>query len=218
MRQFDIRQRWQSGADILKAAASSYHEDMWAGQKWRVFVVVEKDALSGILAPVCRKWDVPLLAARGYPSASVLHEFALDDIVPALVESEQSVIILHLGDHDPSGIDMTRDLEDRLALFSNYHASREVELERLALNMEQVEELKPPPNFAKQTDKRYAAYVEVYGSECWELDALPPEYLVDLVEGNIKPFIDQGAWDETATAIESVKTKLLSIAQEFKGA
>jgi hypothetical protein len=115
LRQFVTRQRWQSAAEILQAVASSYHQDMWKMQAWRVFVVVEKDALSGILQPVCRQWDVPLLAARGYPSVSVLREFVVEDLLPAF-EASQDIAILHLGDHDPSGIDMTRDLKERLSL------------------------------------------------------------------------------------------------------
>jgi hypothetical protein len=81
--------------------------------------------------------------------------------------------------------------------------------------MGQVEELNPPPNPAKQTDKRYMAYAATYGPESWELDALPPEYMAGLVERTIRQFIDWAAWRETEEEIESVKAKLLSVASGF---
>lgn len=86
-----------------------------------------------MLEPVCRKYDIPLLAAKGYCSVSVLREFAEEDILPA-IEEGQRVIIFHLGDHDPSGIDMTRDIGDRIGLF----ARGKVEVIRLALNMDRT--------------------------------------------------------------------------------
>jgi len=138
-REFKRRQRWGSAAEILTTVAKSFHMDLWEGQEMRAFCVVEKDALSGVLEPVCRKYDLPLLAAKGYPSVSILREFAELDILPT-IEEGQSVIVFHLGDHDPSGIDMTRDLRERLSMFSRH----DVEVVRLALNMPQVEELKPP--------------------------------------------------------------------------
>ena len=73
-RAFVRRTRWESGAAILAAAASSFHMDMWDNQHTRVFVIIEKEALVGVLEPICHKLDVPLLAARGYPSGTVLRD------------------------------------------------------------------------------------------------------------------------------------------------
>jgi hypothetical protein len=80
-------------------------------------VVLEKAALAGIVDPVCKDLDTPLLAARGYSSATLFFEIAKERICPAL-EDGQEVVVLHLGDHDPSGLDMTRDLQDRLSLYA----------------------------------------------------------------------------------------------------
>ena len=113
-RDFIKRPRWRNGKSILESAAHSFHLDMWATQERRVYVVIEKEALTGVLEGVCREYDIPLLAARGYPSASVLYDFAQSD----LGGEGQNALILHLGDHDPSGIDMSRDLEQRISLFT----------------------------------------------------------------------------------------------------
>lgn len=212
-REFLRRSRWTSAKDILEACASSFHMDMWTGQPVRPFVIVEKEALAGVLEGVCRKWDVPLLAARGYPSVSVLREFALQDILPAMRRQSQEVMILHLGDHDPSGIDMTRDLRERLGLFLGQH-NLALEIRRIALNMGQVTQYQPPPNPAKVTDSRFIEYQARYGDESWELDALEPRVLASLVESNIKPIVDKAAWQERVDEINEAKEYITTVAQE----
>lgn len=211
-RSFITRSRWESGNEILESVASQFHMDMWADQKHRVFVIVEKEALAGVLEGVCRKFDMPLLAARGYPSGTVLREFANTALRAAYTENQQPVI-LHLGDHDPSGIDMSRDLAERLDLFSGMHGS--VEFNRIALNMPQIEEQKPPPNPAKVTDSRFDSYERLYGDESWELDALSPDYLAKLVERHTLKFIDKKKWAARTQEIAEVKERLEIVASEF---
>lgn len=214
-RDFVKRSRWESGSQILEAVGKQFHKDMWHGQESRVFVIVEKEALAGVLSRVSHRFDVPLLAARGYPSSTVLREFCIEDIIPAVCDSDQRITILHLGDHDPSGIDMTRDLTERVALFCET-TSDNVELERIALNWPQIEEHKPPPNPAKMTDSRYDGYVRLYGDESWELDALPPDYLDRLVTEHVQRHIDDDRWTETNAEIERVKRKIVKLAATFK--
>lgn len=216
-RDIEVRSRWESGASIIEACAQSYHMDMWDNQRYRVFVIVEKAALAGVLDPVCRKHDVPLLAARGYPSVSIVREMVKEHIEPAL-EREQRVTVLHLGDHDPSGIDMTRDLEERFQLFLPEYLHDGFELNRIALSMDQINEKNPPPNPAKTTDSRFQGYRQRYGDESWELDALEPAYLSDLVEGFILLNVDDEAWETKEAEIEEVKDRLKKTAREWKDA
>jgi hypothetical protein len=208
-RDFVRRTRWRNGQQILEAAASSFHVDMWKLQPRRVFVIIEKEALVGVLTPTCNTLDVPILAARGYPSCTVLRDFALEDIVPTI--DEQEITILHLGDHDPSGIDMTRDLTERVSLFTR----QSVELVRLALTMDQIHDRKPPPNPAKTTDSRFQQYMEQFGDESWELDALPPEYLVDLVEREIRERIDEAQWEADERRVADVQRRIRKAAESF---
>lgn len=213
-RDVQVRPRWSSGSDILMGCARQFHMDLWDSQDHRVFVIVEKAALAGILEPTCRQYDVPLLAARGYPSVSIVREMALDH-VQAAINNGQRTLILHLGDHDPSGIDMTRDLEERFTLFLGGYTP-EFELRRIALTRDQVDEQKPPPNPAKTTDSRYFSYRDEHGSESWELDALKPDYIVGLVRGEIEENIDFDAWDRRKTEIADVKTELGTVARDFE--
>jgi hypothetical protein len=210
-RDFITRSRWAGGREILDAVAKQFHMDMWADQPRRVFVIVEKEALVGVLQRVCHEHDVPLLAARGYPSASVVREFA-DTVVEPTVDRGQGVLILHLGDHDPSGIDMTRDLEERLRLFS---WSTPFEMRRIALTMEQVDEEQPPPNPAKTTDSRFADYRRKYGDESWELDALNPAYLTELVTMHVDDEIDARKWRAREEEIADIKTRIREVARSF---
>jgi hypothetical protein len=211
-RSFITRPRWHDAPRFLKSVASQYHADMWADQPNRVFVIVEKDALMGVLEDICREYDVPLMAARGYPSVSVLREFARDHVANS--HSWQEVKIIHLGDHDPSGIDMTRDLVERLSLLSGGYGK--FELERIALTMEQVEENNCPANPAKLTDSRSDGYVEKYGTDSWELDALEPRYLVDLITDKIGSHIDHYVWDAREEEIITARDKIIDFAETFE--
>ncbi|HEY3599721.1 MAG TPA: hypothetical protein VGL08_19670 [Paraburkholderia sp.] len=199
-RSFIRRSRWDAPRSIIDACAEQYHQDMWRDQSHRVFVIVEKEALVGVLDRVCHRYDVPLLAARGYPSSTVLREFAEEDILPAMDEDQQG-LILHLGDHDPSGIDMTRDLLDRLRMFGGHS----FELKRIALNFDQVEELQPPENPAKTTDSRFASYRRRFGESSWELDALAPQYLDQLVSSHIDAVIDRTTWEASENVVRDAR-------------
>lgn len=207
-RDFIRRPSWTSPRSILESAAHSFHMDMWEKQDTRVFCVVEKEALVNVLERVCHRWDVPLLAARGYPSASVMREFAVEDVLR--YADQQRIIILHLGDHDPSGIDMSRDLQDRINLFSERCG---IEFHRLALNMDQISEQKPPPNPAKSTDTRFVQYRKKFGNESWELDALKPTFLEALVGNSIQQYVDMDAWNKRRDQIEAAREKIKKVAE-----
>lgn len=210
-REFEDRAHWRDGSHFMTYVAPQYHADAWLGQENRVFCIVEKEALVGVLSRVCEEYDVPLLAARGYPSVSVLREFAVDRILPH--SRRQNIEILHLGDHDPSGIDMTRDLVERLQLLSG--STVKFSLRRIALNMEQIEENECPPNPAKLTDSRSSTYLRRFGNESWELDALEPSYIVKLTEKHINQNIDMHTWGERQDEIAATRHKLIQLAKEF---
>jgi hypothetical protein len=96
--------------------------------------------------------------------------------------------IIHLGDHDPSGIDMTRDIRERMAMFGS--SGCELTVRRIALNMDQIDLYSPPPNPTKLTDTRAEKYMAEFGETSWELDALEPSKLDALVDETIVKYID----------------------------
>lgn len=213
-REFVRRTRWGSPVEIIEAAADGYHEDLWTTQKTRAFVIIEKEALVGVLEPTCRALDVPILAARGYPSGTVLREFVKSDVVPSL-NGNQNATIFHLGDHDPSGIDMSRDLDDRIQLFTweDAGSERNVTLNRIALNMPQIEEQQPPENPAKTTDSRFESYRSKYGESSWELDALRPDYLARLVSASVRSVMNVAAFNRRKKEVEAVRKRLRKVAE-----
>lgn len=209
-REFASRTRWRSPREIMDGVVNGYHMDMWDNQPNRVYAIVEKEALAGVLIPTCERFDVPLLAARGYPSGTVLREFCVEQVIPAL-DAGQTITILHLGDHDPSGIDMTRDLRERIELFVGTDEAL-VNVQRIALTIEQVREFNPPPNPAKTTDSRFASYIKAYGKSSWELDALPPATLAELLGDHIRINRDTDLWVERSDYVEQQREKLHTLA------
>lgn len=182
---------WKSPEAIIHSAYRSFRIDKWQNQPNRVEVWVEKDALVGILQRVCTEHDVDYFACRGYVSQSEMYEAAKR--IASYVKGGQAVTILHLGDHDPSGIDMTRDIKDRLWMFLR---GLDADVNRLALNWNQIEVYSPPPNPAKTTDARFNGYAAQYGDESWELDALEPQVIADLIANNILALRDDALWQE----------------------
>jgi len=180
---------WTTPSGIIWGAAGGYRNDKWINQPCRIEIWVEKDALSGVLTPIAQKHDVGFFAARGYPSLSEM--YSAGQRFARYARDGQEVHILHLGDHDPSGMDMTRDIQERVSMF----AEKALKVNRLALNWNQIELYNPPPNPAKQTDSRYSAYADEYGDESWELDALDPATLESIVEPVILELRDDEQWE-----------------------
>jgi hypothetical protein len=214
--------------NIIESARDSYLNDLWRWQPIRPEVWVEKDALEGVVQAACKPLDVPYFSCRGYTSQSAMWEAGQRmlgyrrEVVKyegkhkraGGNEFRQRVLIFHLGDHDPSGIDMTRDITDRLEMFTRDR----VEVRRLALNMDQVQKYNPPPNPAKQTDSRFRQYMEEHGNESWELDALEPNVLISLIQANIKSVMDIPRYEEARQIQEHGRKELTQIAKRYDAA
>ena len=183
----------ESARDLVEDLSWRVRFDQWKRQGNYVEVWVEKEALGNVIERACNPYLVPYMACKGYLSASEAWR-AGQRFQSALDEGKRCTLI-HLGDHDPSGIDMTRDNESRLSLFSEYHEGV-IDVKRIALNMDQVEKYDPPPNPAKITDTRAKKYIRKHGSVSWELDALEPSVLEKLITDEITSLIDQDMWDE----------------------
>lgn len=187
---------WETPAEIMQSAALSFRIDKWRDQPNRVEVWVEKDALVGVLEKACRALDVAWFSCRGYTSASEL--YTAGKRLARYKRGGQNPIIIHLGDHDPSGIDMTRDIEARVSELGR----TPVEVRRIALNMDQIEQYQPPPNPAKTTDCRYEKYAAEHGDESWELDALNPAVIDALITETVEELRDEELWNEAETEEE----------------
>ena len=200
---------WTDPGQIIRAARDGFMVDHWQGQDKRVEVWIEKEALVGVIADICDELDVPYFACRGYVSASEMWSAAMR--IEEYADRGQSTCILHLGDHDPSGIDMTRDIEDRQALFGGC-----MDVRRIALNMDQVKKYSPPSNPAKVTDCRFEAYVDEFGPESWELDALEPKVLKRLIEKHVGKFRDPEVYQNTLDQEEKYRGVLEKVEDNWQ--
>ena len=196
---------WSSPSDIVYSAAYSYAVNKWATQPYYVEVWIEKEALAGVFSRVCNELSVPFFCCRGYTSQSEM--WTAGRRLAAHAQAGKKPLVLHFGDHDPSGMDMSRDITDRLALF----AGSAVRLHRLALNMAQVDQYSPPPNPAKTTDSRFEAYLTAYGDESWELDALDPTVLSTLVRDEVLRVRDETAWGAALAREERGREELKEV-------
>lgn len=178
----------ESPLDGIKTLRDKFRLDKWRTQPMRPEVWVEKDALLSVVGPAAAALQVDYFSCRGYTSQSTA--WRAGRRFQQYVVKGQVPIVFHLGDHDPSGIDMTRDIGERLALFCGVP----VQVVRLALNMEQVERYGCPPNPAKITDPRAKNYIAKFGDTSWELDALPPDTLVELIGDAVGRVRDESLW------------------------
>ena len=187
---------WSTLGGLVESAAKAFRLPRWQGQRFYVEVWVEKDALASVLEPLTSEYHVTLMANRGYSSASAMYaaaqrfakgcdplglrsELRKDPLKQGLAYGRgllRQPVLLYIGDHDPSGEDMVRDVSARLAELQCWPR-----ITKLALTMDQVRKYKPPPNPAKRTDSRFRRYAVEHGTQSWEVDALPPDVLQKIV-------------------------------------
>lgn len=234
---------WDTPADILDSAIASYAKPRMRDQETYIEVWVEKDALSGVLSRVTEQYHIPICVNRGYSSASAMHE-AFKRFNTAL-KDEQKIRILYLGDYDPSGIDMIRDVEHRvLEFFLGYYNSPEdladqkinaewmelhakdslantcgldFEVVPIALTRAQINQYDPPPNPAKMSDPRAGKFVQDHGTTSWEVDALRPEVLNQILTDAITDLIDIDVYNDVVEEEEADKEKLRELKTSFFG-
>ena len=201
---------WENPADVIHSAVYSFALDKWENQPEYVEVWVEKDALVDIVGQVCRPLDVPYFSCRGYTSQTEMQEAA--QRIYRQQNKGKNCHIIHLGDHDPSGIDMSRDIDERI----NVLFGADVELKRIGLTMSQIEAYNPPPNPAKMTDTRSGKYIEQFGNKSWELDALEPMVLNQLITDNILQLRDDALYQEICQKESAQKAELNLILSNYE--
>ncbi len=205
---------------LRRQAERFYAEALWRDQEVYCEVWVEKDALLGVVERPALEWRVPYFACRGYASSSELYEAGKR--LARKRAAGKRVVIFHLGDHDPSGLNMSDVNRDSLRLFAR---SNGITLERLALNYDQVEEYDPPPNPAKDTDARFGGYADIMRDEhgyeeddevpSWELDALNPSVIDQIIRTAIEGVVDKEKFSARYAEEEANKNTLLAAADSW---
>lgn len=198
---------WQDPGEIIRYFSHSYHIDTRIDQPTYIEIWSEKDALAGVLEPTCDKHDVPLFICRGYSSITAKHDAAKR----FSRYEDRNPTVIYLGDHDPSGLDMPRELRGSFDMYECFF----VEIRRIALSMTQIEEYSLPPNPTKSTDSRAAKYFAEHGYQSWELDALRPDVLTKLVDDVISELTDHAKLNARRELQLSQRNELREIANRY---
>lgn len=204
--------QWQNIKSLVESAVAAYRLPRWKGQECYVELWVEKQALAGVLEPLSDEFHAVLMINKGYSSQSAMYSSAQRFRRAAAIQpGHERSLLLYLGDHDPSGEDMVRDVRDRLEMFG----VQDLEVRKIALTMEQIEEHDPPPNPAKTTDSRSEAYIAEHGESSWEVDALPPDILQQLIRDAFEEVIDRDKMDKIIEREERDKEELRKAAEKI---
>lgn len=191
---------YSSLEQALQRTAEAYRRSVWDNQAVYVEVWLEKDALAGVLMEETEPWDVPLMVTRGYPSISYLYGAA-----EAIGAQGKPAYLYYLGDHDPSGLDIPRNVEQRLREFAPGAA---IHFDRIAVTTAQIAAFNLPTRPTKTTDSRAKGFV----GESVEVDAIPPRDLRALVRERIEQHVDQAALDGLRVAEDSERLILNMVA------
>jgi hypothetical protein len=148
-------------------------------------VWIEKATLEGLAIELTNTYCIRLLTSRGFNSISKLKEYS--DRAKAAVRKGQHPVVLYLGDHDPSGLNMQDVARDKIR---EYGVA--VEFKRIALTYNQAKEWNLPknPDSVKVTDTRSKGYVKQFGDFTWEIEAIHPSKIQDLIKQSIINEID----------------------------
>jgi hypothetical protein len=207
-RELEQRPSWADPAAFVRVVSRSYRRDFWNEQPVRVEVWSEKGTIRGVLAPVLDKYGVGFRVMHGFNSATQVFDIAQDD-------DGRQLIALYIGDYDPSGMNMSEhDLPNRLAEYGGDH----VDLRRVTLKREHLDDLPSFPASDKKKDTRHDWFVHQFGDRCWELDALDPNVLRNLVEGAIQDEIEPSSWQRCAIVERAERESLRTVLDSWKGA
>ena len=198
---------WDNPAEFARCVARSYRRDFWNQQPHRVQVWSEKGTVRGVLAPVLDEYAVGFLPVHGFSSATAAHDIAEDD-------DGRDLIVLYVGDFDPSGMYMSE--EDLPARFAKYNGDH-ITLRRIALTVEQLTELPSFPASDKRKDPRHRWFVRNFGRRCWELDAMDPNDLRTCVEEEIRELIEPAAWERCEIVNRAELDSLRNVLDGWKG-
>jgi hypothetical protein len=228
---FEDRARYTAGGDFgymdpeaflkgeverLLSSPDRYTRRLWDDQPKYVEVWVEKDALRTLVESVTEEYRVRLTVGRGYASYTFVNEAAgrIHYELTKDPEREVEAVVLYLGDHDPSGVNIQEDLNNRLLRYG----APEVTMKRVALTPGQIEEYHLPSAPIKMTDSRAGAFLIEHGNEAVELDALEPPVLQALIREAVLEEIDVDRWNEKVKEIKKERGALVERCEKIKEA
>jgi hypothetical protein len=207
-RELERTPSWDDPAQFVECVSRSYRRDFWNQQPVRVEVWSEKGTVRGVLAPVLDEYGVGFRVMHGFSGATTVYDVAQDG-------DGRPLIVLYIGDWDPSGLWMSEcDLPERLARYGGDH----ITLKRIALTPKDLSRLPSFPASDKKNDPRYEWFAKKFGPRCWELDAMDPNHLRTRVELEIAALIEPAAWERCVLVNEAEQESLRTVLDSWKSA
>ena len=182
----------------LQDSWKSFRMPIWDDQPHNVLISLEKEALSRLVNDVAKMYYIRTFPTRGYPSFTYVQRMA--SYIRNRLKGKQTVI-LYFGDFDPSGVDIERDLTERLLKYG----AGDFKVCRVALTRDQIIQYALPPMPVKKSDARTPSFVATFGDEAVELDALDPNVLKQTVAQSIEEYMDIEAWIRRENEIDKLK-------------
>ena len=215
LREIDKPSSWIDLPSFLETAKHSYRKSMWENQENYIEIWSEKDALRGVIAPITHRYDVPLLIVRGQLSRTAVWE-AYSRFLDAS-EQGKRCNLFYFGDFDPSGIGIYNSLKKRMLKFEGGLLAQDIKFERVALSEKQIKKYDLPKIKAKRDDPNYKKFVSEYSDMAVELDALPPTFLMELVENTIHKCIDPKKWEDARMLEKQEQNELGNLIDSLQG-
>lgn len=198
---------YSSVEQMLERTQETYRRSVWENQDVYVEIWLEKEALAGVLVDVTSKWDVPLMVTRGYPSLSFVHSAA-----EQIQYEEKPTYLYYFGDHDPSGIDIPRFVEDSIREICGHNL--DLHFERVAVLPDQIIEYHLQTRPTKRSDSRS----KTFKGESVEVDAIAPDTLREICEHCIVQHIDQDAYQRMLDVEAAERDTLATVVENLGGA
>ena len=167
-----------------------YYRNLLQSQPHHIEIVCEKNTIEPIVRPVAAEFTIPLTSGRGYcslpPRRAMAQRYQMS--------GKQKLILLLVSDFDPDGEQIAqsfaRSMRDDFRI-------KKIHPIKVALTAEQVEEYELPPVLsAKPTSTNYDRFVDKHGETVFELEALEPDTLQEIVRDAIDSVIDTDLYNE----------------------
>jgi len=199
---------YELAEQIFRWCPNRYNLPLWHGQPRFIEVWLEKDALASIFLSVTEKHKVRLAPCRGYPSLFFLYEAASH--LKNEVLKNREIRILYFGDYDMRGLDIQRHITETLA-----RLGVNAIVERIGLTKEQIQQYQLPPQPSKKDDRMRRGWIESHGDVAWELDALDPAILKQLIEESIERNVDKTVLEKRRSLISAGQKRIAELVNEY---
>jgi hypothetical protein len=208
-RQAETINVWHDAAGYIETVKKSYRRDNWQDQPHHVEVWSEKSTIIGAIRPLAERWGITLRVSHGFGSAGMEQQIGSD-----FESLDKPISVFYLGDHDPSGHAIERDIHRRVETASGLSFT----MKRLAIAGPDIQAFNLPPQKIKASDSRAAGFRREFGSNAAtvELDALPAAELRRRVEQAVKGLIDFDKWNRQEAVQEMEFVCIADIAAKMK--